>query len=220
MITVESLYDYENFDSISKRIFTEDRITIENNVLPINDTISYHLSCKNFTIVKSIFEVMSNKGHGDVVELSPGITAIDPEVVKNFNTTNNITSDHYVFCGSRMAFAQSFGLNAYSASINQFIVAVYETMNCLKFIGPGKGSFVIFKPISEISQDIFSGIVASRKDFFINPKNSKHLIRLLEQDVQYYNQVIEDLVHQNKELKLKLEYAEKKQYMTTQMTWR
>jgi hypothetical protein len=43
---------------------------------------------------------------------------------------------------------------------------------------------------------------------------------LLEQDIKYYTQVIEGLVDQNKQFKLQLEYAEKKQYMTTQMTWR
>jgi hypothetical protein len=220
MIVVESLYDYENFNSILKRILTEDKINIQNNVLPINDIISYHISCKNFAVVKSIFEVMSNKENNSIVELSPGITVIDHDMVKNFITTNKITNDHYVFCGSRAAFAETFGLNVYSPSVNQFIVAAYETMSCIKFVGPGRGSFVIFKPILDISRDIFDGIVASRKDFFSNPKNFKYILRLLEQDIKYYTQVIEGLVDQNKQFKLQLEYAEKKQYMTTQMTWR
>lgn len=220
MITVESLYDYENFDLLLKRHFTIEQIKAQTNILLLNDTIAYHLASKNYTTVKSIFDVMASSEDKDSVELSPGITVIDPEVVDQFKKENNVDNNYYVFCGSRLAFAETFGLNVYSPSINQFIVAVYETMNCIKFVGPGRGSFVIFKPISEISKDIFNGIVASRKDFFINAKNAKHLIRILEQDSEYYIEMINNLVEQNKQLKIQIEQAEKKQYMTTQMTWR
>lgn len=220
MITVESLYKYENFDSVLKRHFTNEQIEAQSNVLLLNDTIAYHLASKNYTIVKSIFDVMASSQDKDSVELSPGITTIEPEVIEQFKKENNVDNDYYVFCGSRLAFAEAFGLNAYSPSINQFIVAVYETMNCIKFIGPGRGNFVIFKPISEISKDIFNGIVASRKDFFINAKNSKHLVRILEQDCEYYVEMIDNIIEQNKQLKLQIEQAERKQYMTTQMTWR
>lgn len=220
MITVESLYKYENFDSVLKRHFTNEQIQAQSNVLLLNDTIAYHLASKNYTIVKSIFDVMASSQDKDSVELSPGITTIEPEVIEQFKKENNVDNDYYVFCGSRLAFAEAFGLNAYSPSINQFIVAVYETMNCIKFIGPGRGNFVIFKPISEISKDIFNGIVASRKDFFINAKNSKHLVRILEQDCEYYVEMIDNIIEQNKQLKLQIEQAERKQYMTTQMTWR
>lgn len=220
MITVESLYKYENFDLLLKRHFTTEQIESQSNILLLSDTIAYHLSSKNYTIVKSIFDVMASSEDKDFVELSPGITAIDSEVVEHFKKENNVDNDYYVFCGSRLAFAEAFGLNVYSPSVNQFIVAVYETMNCIKFIGPGRGNFVIFKPILEISKDIFNGIVASRKDFFINAKNAKHLVRILEQDCEYYVEIINNMVEQNKQLKLQIEQAEKKQYMTTQMTWR
>lgn len=220
MITVESLYDYENFDSVLKQHFTAEQITVQNNILQLNDVIIYHLACKNYTVVKSIFDVMLTNEDKDSIELSPGITAIEPEIVEQFKTENNITNDYYVFCGSRTAFAEVVGLNVYSPSINQFIVAVYETMSSIKFIGPGRGSFVIFKPILSISKDVFNGIVASRKDFFINAKNAKHLVRILEQDCDYYVEVINNLLDQNKQLKLQLDQAERKQYMTTQMTWR
>lgn len=220
MITVESLYKYENFDLVLKRHFTNEQIEAQSNVLLLSDTIAYHLACKNYTIVKSIFDVMASTQDKDSVELSPGITTIEPEVIEQFKKENRVDNDYYVFCGSRLAFAEAFGLSVYSPSINQFIVAVYETMNCIKFIGPGRGNFVIFKPILEISKDVFNGIVASRKDFFINAKNAKHLVRILEQDCEYYVEMIDNITEQNKQLKLQIEQAERKQYMTTQMTWR
>jgi len=235
MITIESLYDYNNFKILLDRHFTKEQMAIENNVIPLTDNIIYHIVMKNYNIVKTIFSITSNSIiNSTKPEFTDEILNFDPIIVKQFKEQNNFAEStcdfddgFYIYLGSRNAFASNFGFNVYSPSINQFIIAVFETINSIKFIGGGKGSFVIFKPVrnpdnyyENLSKNIFSGVVASRKDFFSNPKNSKYVIKVLEQDSDYYLNIIKQISEENMKLQDRIKNAEYQNYLSTQMTWR
>jgi len=63
-------------------------------------------------------------------------------------------------------------------------------------------------------------VVASRKDFFSNPKNSKYIIKVLEQDSDYYLNIIKQISEENMKLQDRIKNAEYQNYLSTQMTWR
>lgn len=221
MITIESLYDYNNFKMLLDRHFTAEQMAIENNVIPLTDNIIYHIVMKNYNIVKTIFSIISSSIiNSTKPEFTDEIVNFDPIIVNQFKEQNNFDTGLYIYFGSRNAFASGFGFNVYSPSINQFIIAVFETVNSIKFIGGGKGSFVIFKPVKDISKNIFNGVIASRKDFFSNSKNSKYIIKVLEQDSDYYLNIIEQISEENMKLQDRIKNAEYQNYLSTQMTWR
>lgn len=221
MITIEELYQYNNFKVVLDELFRPEQLTIENNVLSLSDTIVYHIASKNYNVVKTIYSSFSQDSSVDNEELVSSVLTVDQQVIDDYKQQNNISGEgYYVFCGSRASFAEAFGLSKYSPSINEFIVAVFETMHSLKFVGPGKGRFVIFKPMLDISPQIYKTIVASRKDFFTNASNMKHLVKLLQQDCDYYLDYINKLQQANDQLQEELKKAIHQQYLTTQMTWR
>ena len=219
MIVVQDLYNYDNFESILKAHFSAEKMTKENNIIPATDEILYCLAEKNYNTAKVMFNntVTAMHGFGDISEIVK--PKIDKDVVQQFKRDNDIDDNFYVFSGSRNAFAETFQLETYSPSVAQFIIAGYEIIKSIKFIGPGKGCFVILKPFTQMPKSMFEATVASRADFYNNPKNQKHIIRTYQQDCTYYVDYISKLQEENKYLNLQLQEAAYKQYLQSQMTW-
>lgn len=219
MIVVQDLYDHDRFESILKTHFGAEKMTKENNVIPVTDELLYCLSEKNYNTAKVLFNATLTVmlGFGDVSEIVK--PKLDKEVVQEFKRNNDIDDNFYVFAGSRNSFAEIFELEKYSPSVAQFIIAGYEIMKSMKFVGPGKGSFAILKPFTNIPKSMFEATVASRADFYNNPKNQKHIIKTYQQDCAYYVDYIAKLQEENKYLNLQLQESAYKQYLQSQMTW-
>ena len=144
---------------------------------------------------------------------------IDPDLVTQYKEQNKIEDDFYVFSGSKSAFASTLGLHNLSPSVNQLIITVYEMLNSIKFLGSGKGSLVLIKPLSDLGLDFFKSVVASRIDFYNNPKNLKYVHKILQQDCAYYKDVINSCEKENLQLKSSIKQLNHEQYLSTQMTW-
>jgi hypothetical protein len=219
MIVVQDLYDHDRFESILKTHFGAEKMTKENNIIPATDELLYCLAEKNYNIAKVMFNNTATVMHGfgddsNIVEVKP-----DKNVVQEFKRNNDIDDNFYVFSGSRNSFAEVFELEKYSPSVAQFIIAGYEIMKSVKFVGPGKGCFAILKPFTNIPKSVFEATVASRADFYNNPKNQKHIIKTYQQDCAYYVDYIAKLQEENKYLNLQLQESAYKQYLQSQMTW-
>lgn len=233
MILVEDLYSYENCVALFKEHFISDLLDPYNSILPLNnsstDKIMFNIASKDISRSKSCF---FDARHEAMLEVTIGgkevlldtpdnpLSVGDLQVVKDYMTNNNISSDHYIFCGSRDAFSKLFKFDVYSPSVNQFLVAVLKSLNCINFIGRGKGSFVIFKPVIEFCKDIFSEIIFSRKVFFNSEDNMKYLIDILRKDSDYYLKTIKSYSEQNHAMQKKLQESAHQNYLYTQMTWR
>lgn len=211
MITVKDLYDHDFYSSILQKHFSSNKMVRENGILPVNDEILHCLAEKAYNVAKMFFNASDES-------FAVGIES-DAELVKTFKEENKIDETFYVFCGSRNAFAETFELDKYSPSVAQLIIAGYEMMQSIKYFGPGKGSFVVLKPFTKINKTMFDATIASRSDFYNNPKNQKHILKIYQQDCSYYYDYIQQLEAENNHLNEKLKEASYKQFIQSQMTW-
>ena len=216
MITVDQLYDYDNFKNLLNQYFPLEKFAIENNVVRLNDSIISCLAEEKFLSAKEIITSIVSSTDSSVQSLFE----IDQKLVDEFKQEIKVENDFYIFSGSKTAFAYAFNLHQLSPSVNQFIIAAYEMLNSIKFVGSGKGVFVILKPISDLTLEFFNSIVASRIDFYNNSKNLKHTFKILQQDALHYQGVIVSLEKQNAELNSLIKKLNYDQYLSTQMTWR
>lgn len=222
ILSVNDLFAIDKFNDFIKKNLSSEFLTRTNSFYPLKDEIIYLLSCKNYNFLKTALTTQQETDtvlSFDISEGSPSSDNIQDEV-NSYCQSNKIDHSFYIFNGSKVAFYNTLGLTVFAPSVIQFVTAAFETIGHIKFVGPGRGSFVLFKPVESFSEHNLSLLVAGRKDFYANSKNTKYINRILEEDCDYYKDMINVLMKSNTVLNEQIQSLEKQNYLNTQMTWR
>jgi|LakMenEpi03Aug12_release.lakeMendotaPanAssembly.Ray.scaffolds.fasta_scaffold434556_1 hypothetical protein len=220
MITVEQLFNVDNLNVLIKEHMSEEKIVTNTYFRKLNNEIISLLASKNYNFLKASFAVEQSTDTKMVFEDELNQDSSVSESITRYCEENKIDNSFYIFVGSRVAFYNTLSLINYSPSVIQFVVAAFETIGHIKFVGPGKGMFTLFKPVDSYSVENLNLLVAGRKDFYSNSKNLKYINKILQEDCEYYKKYINDLNSVNQDLVKQVSELTKQNYLSTQMTWR
>jgi len=208
--------------------FTNDHLdhildSIDDHLYPVNTFIAHHLLNKNYSYLKTLpksSEITVER----YAQLTSELTTFEVVIARAFaNDIFNaphatLNYSFYAFIGSKKLF-KTIAFNSFLPSDYENIVSQLTANECIKIVGQGSGSVVLFntqkldQPFivnSFSNSDSFQSSISSFIDSFNLTKiDNQYLLNLLSEKDIYINSLLEEM--QN----LKTE-----NYQVSQMTWR